>query len=64
MDMDKLSRRDVVHGAFGALGLSAIGSLVPAAALAQAERAPVGPIEITVGTGAGGTPDVVMRQVC
>ncbi len=30
---------------------------------AQTPRAPVGPIEITVGTGAGGTPDVVMRQV-
>lgn len=57
------TRRTVVQGTLSALGLSAAGTLVPGLAFAQAERAPVGPVEITVGAGAGGTPDVVMRQV-
>ena len=47
------------------IGVAAVASLAPymaSTAAAQAPRAPKGPIEITVGTGAGGTPDVVMRQ--
>jgi putative tricarboxylic transport membrane protein len=40
-----------------------IAALSVGTVAAQEARAPEGPIEITVGTGAGGTPDVVMRQV-
>lgn len=54
-----------------ARGLSLFGRAVAGAAaiacavsIAAAEtRAPSGPIEITVGTSPGGTPDVIMRQV-
>jgi tripartite-type tricarboxylate transporter receptor subunit TctC len=63
MDMHATTRRTAVQGALGVLGLATVTALVPQGAFAQAARAPVGPIEITVGTGAGGTPDVVMRQV-
>jgi putative tricarboxylic transport membrane protein len=42
-------------------GLAAL-SLVAAPAMAQG-RAPKGPVEITTGSGAGGTPDVIMRTV-
>lgn len=44
-----------------AAALSAAVAL-PTGAFAQ-ERAPKGPIEITVGSSAGGTPDVLMRRV-
>jgi putative tricarboxylic transport membrane protein len=47
------------------IGVAAVASLAPClagTATAQQPRAPKGPVEITVGTGAGGTPDVVMRQ--
>jgi len=42
------------------LPLTVCGWQAPPSAEAQA---PKGPIEITVGTGAGGTPDVIMRRV-
>ena len=51
-----------VHG----LAIVAIGSvLLAAGALAQTGemRAPKGPIEITLGTSPGGTPDVIMRRM-
>ncbi len=58
------TRRTAVQGALGALGIAAVTAIAPQSSFAQASRAPAaGPIEITVGTGAGGTPDVVMRQV-
>jgi putative tricarboxylic transport membrane protein len=44
-------------GAVVALGLSC------ATATAQDMRAPEGPIEFTVGSGAGGSPDVIMRTI-
>lgn len=37
------------------------GALSAGTALAQDMRAPAGPIEFTVGSGAGGSPDVIMR---
>jgi putative tricarboxylic transport membrane protein len=46
-------------GAALAIGLSIAGPQ----AMAQDMRAPVGPIEFTVGAGAGGSPDVIMRTV-
>jgi putative tricarboxylic transport membrane protein len=47
------------HLIIGAAALC--GALAPALAAAQATRAPEGPIEFTVGAGAGGSPDVIMR---
>ncbi|MCJ8521436.1 putative tricarboxylic transport membrane protein [Pseudorhizobium tarimense] len=44
------------------IGVAAGGFLNVARAEAQ-QRAPEGPIEITVGTSAGGTPDLIMRQL-
>jgi putative tricarboxylic transport membrane protein len=44
----------------GALALSAFLALPVSA---QDMRAPVGPIEFTVGAGAGGSPDVIMRTI-
>jgi putative tricarboxylic transport membrane protein len=54
--------------AAGAAALSAAGLVLAAAALGAAPaaaetRGPEGPVEITVGTSPGGTPDVIMRQV-
>ncbi|MBS0122594.1 Bug family tripartite tricarboxylate transporter substrate binding protein [Thetidibacter halocola] len=37
------------------------GALLAGTAMAQDMRAPEGPIEFTVGSGAGGSPDVIMR---
>ncbi len=37
------------------------GALSAGATLAQDMRAPIGPIEFTVGSGAGGSPDIIMR---
>lgn len=45
------------------LGAALVMGLSLAAAQAQDMRAPEGPIEFTVGAGAGGTPDVIMRTV-
>lgn len=45
-----------------ALGLATPVAFAPVA-LAQDMRAPTGPIEFTVGAGAGGSPDVIMRTV-
>jgi putative tricarboxylic transport membrane protein len=57
-------------GALRPLRLAAVAAAVgiaaaPGLALAQAAepRAPKGPIELTIGTSAGGTPDVFMRRV-
>ncbi len=36
---------------------------LPGTMTAEAAEGPKGPVEITVGTGAGGTPDVIMRRV-
>jgi putative tricarboxylic transport membrane protein len=44
----------------GAFALSAILSMP---GIAQDMRAPEGPIEFTVGSGAGGSPDVIMRTI-
>jgi putative tricarboxylic transport membrane protein len=65
MSMNKVrslqaGRRALVIG--GALALGA-RALSPGSARAQAMRAPVGPIEFTVGAGVGGTPDVIMRLI-
>lgn len=51
-------------GALAFCGVLAIG-LVSGAKPADAQemRAPKGPVEITVGAGAGGTPDVIMRTI-
>jgi putative tricarboxylic transport membrane protein len=46
----------------GATALVAAALMGTQSASAQSTQPPEGPIEITVGTGAGGTPDVVMRQ--
>jgi putative tricarboxylic transport membrane protein len=43
--------------------IGAAFALVALPALAQDMRAPVGPIEFTVGAGAGGSPDVIMRTI-
>jgi putative tricarboxylic transport membrane protein len=53
-------RRALVLGGAMALGARALS---PATARAQAMRAPVGPIEFTVGAAVGGTPDVIMRLI-
>src|SRR5687768_1682751 len=54
MEEDSMLLRKVVVGAL-ALGIVAV---------AQAQmRAPKGPVEITVGSGPGGTPDVIMRNI-
>jgi putative tricarboxylic transport membrane protein len=53
-------RRALVIGGAMALGARALS---PGSARAQAMRAPVGPIEFTVGAGVGGTPDVIMRLI-
>lgn len=45
------------------LGLTLAASLSFGMAHAQDMRAPTGPIEFTVGAGAGGSPDVIMRTV-
>lgn len=45
------------------LGAALVLGLSMATASAQDMRAPEGPIEFTVGAGAGGTPDVIMRTV-
>ncbi len=45
----------------GVLALGYVSSAAPADA--QEMRAPRGPVEITVGAGAGGTPDVIMRSI-
>ena len=51
----------------GALAFGAVMALglVSGATTAEAQqmRAPKGPVEITVGAGAGGTPDVIMRKI-
>ena len=47
-------------GAAGALAAALMGSTLTAGAAEM--RAPKGPIEITVGTSPGGTPDVLMRR--
>lgn len=52
--------RHLVAGLVGAALL--VAPLQVAAAETGVGRAPVGPIEITVGASAGGTPDVLMRQ--
>lgn len=50
--------------AFGAACLLSFSIAAAGPAMAQAEmRAPKGPIEITVGAGAGGSPDVIMRTM-
>jgi len=41
----------------------ALAALVASPALAQKMKAPSGPVEITVGSGPGGTPDVIMRNI-
>jgi putative tricarboxylic transport membrane protein len=56
--MTTLARKPL-RAALAALGLLA----VLAAPAAAQTRAPVGPIEFTVGAGAGGTPDVIMRTL-
>lgn len=49
--------------AFGAaLALPLVAALAVTPAFAQG-KAPTGPIEITVGAGAGGSPDVIMRTI-
>lgn len=48
--------------AFGAVMALGLVSGAPTAE-AQQMRAPKGPVEITVGAGAGGTPDVIMRKI-
>jgi putative tricarboxylic transport membrane protein len=52
---------------FGALAFGAVMAfgLVSGAPTAEAQqmRAPKGPVEITVGAGAGGSPDVIMRTI-
>lgn len=45
-----------------ALALPLIAAFAAAPAMAQG-KAPTGPIEITVGAGAGGSPDVIMRTI-
>lgn len=45
------------------LGTVVAFGLSVSAAMAQDMRAPEGPIEFTVGSGAGGSPDVIMRTV-
>lgn len=45
------------------LGAALVMGLTLATAQAQEMRAPEGPIEFTVGAGAGGSPDVIMRTV-
>jgi putative tricarboxylic transport membrane protein len=58
-------RATVVASAVLAAALAVSGSGRPGAALAQGAdmRAPKGPIEITLGTSPGGTPDVIMRRM-
>lgn len=58
MTATHLSRRMLLAGATAAGILS---GLTPAGAVEP--RAPSGPIEVTVGTSAGGTPDVMMRRM-
>lgn len=53
-------RRALVIGGAMALVARALSS---GSARAQTMRAPVGPIEFTVGAGVGGTPDVIMRLI-
>ncbi|MFK8252596.1 Bug family tripartite tricarboxylate transporter substrate binding protein [Ancylobacter terrae] len=65
-DAGGLSRRACLQ--YGALSLSLPllgGTMLSGAtpALAQAMTAPEGPVEITVGSGPGATPDVIMRRV-
>ena len=55
----RASRRAVLGTA---LALPLVAALAAAPALAQG-KAPTGPIEITVGAGAGGSPDVIMRTI-
>src|SRR3712207_1489590 len=54
----------MMHFKTGLWGVGAAGALVAATLAADAAemRAPKGPIEITVGTSPGGTPDVLMRR--
>ncbi|MCK0209715.1 tripartite tricarboxylate transporter substrate binding protein [Starkeya koreensis] len=54
-----LSRRLLLAGVAAAAGLAS--GILPAGAVEP--RAPTGPIEVTVGTSAGGTPDVMMRRM-
>lgn len=56
--MPHANRRAVLTGAL-AFAITAPTALRASAAM----RAPSGPIEITVGAGAGGTPDVIMRAL-
>jgi len=44
------------------LAVCALSALLPAPVAAQM-KAPKGPVEITVGSGPGGTPDVIMRNI-
>lgn len=44
-------------------GAVALAAALAASAHAQEMRAPEGPIEFTVGAGAGGSPDVIMRTI-
>jgi putative tricarboxylic transport membrane protein len=52
-----------ISACIGAMLVVAGAVATAGGAAAQTPRAPKGPVEITVGTGAGGTPDVVMRRV-
>lgn len=59
MKATRLSRRLLLAGALATAGL--VSGLAPAGAVEP--RAPSGPIEVTVGSSAGGTPDVMMRRM-
>ena len=50
-------RRPILAAAF------ALTAIAVTPAVAQQMRAPKGPVEITVGSGPGGTPDVIMRNI-
>lgn len=56
-----MKKNTMPWGMPAAAGLSALLLLV-GSAVAQDAKAPTGPIEITVGSSAGGTPDVLMRN--
>src|SRR5262245_40613482 len=64
-----LHRFDTLHSRIAALSRAALVAVpiiacgLGASAHAQTMTAPEGPIEITVGSGPGATPDVIMRRV-
>ncbi len=62
LSKDSLARRSVLRAATATLAVTLVSLAGGSPALAQM-KAPKGPVEITTGSGPGGSPDVIMRTV-